>query len=916
MIGTRLAQYEVTALLGKGGMGEVYRARDTRLKREVAIKVLPDELSQDAERLARFQREAEVLATLNHSNIAAVYGLEKDGGFTAIVLELVGGETLAEIIARGRVALSDALPIARQIADALETAHDKGVVHRDLKPANIKVTPEGKVKVLDFGLAKMLEPKAASSLSVSPTLMSAYPTYAGVILGTAGYMSPEQARGKQVDRRADIWAFGCVLFEMLTGRQAFEGETVSDAVASILKNEPDWNALPVATPPHVRTLLRRCLQKDPQKRLPHIGSARLEIDEGSEAVAIDTALPIAQPAFARSRRLAWIPGAVSGFAVGMTVVLFLWRPLQTPRPAPPLRLSAELGADVSLAVGSSATLALSPDGNTLAFVGDKAGKRELYVRRLGQLQSTRLAGTEDAIDPFFSPDGQWIAFFAAAKLKKISVAGGAALTLCDAGVTRGGAWGDDDNIVFSPDAFQGGSLRRVNSAGGKVEPVTNVAQRESLPGLWPQVLPGARGIVYTATGSNITTLKLEEANIVVQPLPTGAPKVVQRGGYYARYLPSGHLVYIHDGTLFAATFDLDRLEMTSQPLPAVEGIMAYPNVPGLGRAQFAVSNTGTLVYLTGQSAGIDDVPIQWLTRDGKTTPLRPTPANWSDPQFAPDGRKLAVDINDGRQNDVWIYEWERDRLTHLTFDPANDAKPVWTPDGRRIVFVSTRDKSGAANLYWQRADGTGEIQRLTESNNGQLPGSWHPSGKYLAFHETNPQTGNDILILPMEGDEASGWKPGKPTVFLKTPTNESEPMFSPDGRWLAYHSNESGRVEVFVRPFPGPGGKWQISAAGGAYPTWSRARHELFYTAPDNRIMVAPYTVEGDSFKADKPRLWSERITQTRPRLRSFDLHPDGERFAVAAAPADTPADARRDKVVFIFNFFDELRRIAPVAKK
>src|SRR5213593_514008 len=560
LTGSRLGAYEIISLIGSGGMGEVYRARDTRLKREVAIKVLPDEFSQDAERIARFKREAEVLASLNHSNIAAVYGLEKEGGTTAIVLELVDGETLAEIIARGPLAVGDALPIARQIADALETAHDRGVVHRDLKPANIKVTPEGKVKVLDFGLAKMLEPeRAASSISVSPTLMSAYPTYAGVILGTAAYMSPEQARGKQVDRRTDIWAFGCVLFEMLTGKQAVEGgETISDAIASILKNEPDWNALPADTPVHIRALLRRCLQKDAQKRLPHIGIARLEIDEGPADVAIDTAGPSAQPVVARWRRLAWILTAVSGFAVGVSVVLFLWRPWRTPPPAPLLRLSTEPGAEVSLAVGASTTLILSPDGNTLAFVGDKAGKRQLYVRRLGQLQATPLAGTEDATDPFFSPDGQWIAFFATSKLKKISVAGGAAVTLCDAPNDRGGSWGDDDNIVFSLNT-PGVGLQRVFSGGGKVEPISKTAEGEGIHG-WLQVLPGARAIIYTAS---LPSGRRNDANTVVQPLPAGVPKVVQSDGYDARYLPSGHLVYIHDGTLFAVSFDLDRLEIIS-----------------------------------------------------------------------------------------------------------------------------------------------------------------------------------------------------------------------------------------------------------------------------------------------------------------------------------------------------------------
>ena len=909
--GSRIGAYEILALLGSGGMGEVYRARDTRLKREVAVKVLLDAFSQDAERLARFQREAEVLATLNHSNIAAVYGLEKDGGNTGIILELVEGETLADIIARGPLPGADVLPIARQIADALETAHEKGIVHRDLKPANIKVTAEGKVKVLDFGLAKMLEPdRAASSLSMSPTLMSAAPTYAGVILGTAAYMSPEQARGKPVDRRTDIWAFGCVVFEMLTGKQAFDsGETVSDAIASILRNEPDWNALPADTPAHIRTLLRRCLQKDVQKRLPHIGVARLEIDEGPAEAAIETAAPGGQRLATPSRRLTWIKAAVSGLAIGAIVVLLIWRPWRTPLPAAALRLSTELGAGVSLLpVGS--TLALSPDGNTLAFVAEKSGTRQLYIRHLGQLQATPLTGTEDAADPFFSPDGQWIAFIANLKLKKTSVAGGGALTLCDAGAARGATWGDDDNIVFAPNTFSDGSLHRVSSTGGKVEPVTKPEQGEAHR--WPQVLPGARAILYTASGK--TNQNMDEANIVIQSLPTGTPKIIQRGGYYARYLPSGHLVYIHDGTLFAAPFDPDRLEMTGQPVPAIERVSTVPIAPSLGGSQFAVSTTGTLVYAPRQTAGVE-VPIEWLHRDGKTTPLRTTPSNWSNPQFAPDGRKLAIDISDGQQNDVWVYEWERDTLTHLTFDPRSDVKPVWTPDARRIVFASNRDK-GVPNLYWQHADGTGEVQRLTESTHQQIPGSWHPGGKYLAFWETFPQTGNDIMILPMEGDEVSGWKPGKPTVFVNTPGDEQEPMFSPDGRWLAYQSNESGRPEVYVRPFPGPGGKWQISTeGGGGYPTWSRTRHELFYISVDAHIMVAPYTVEGTSFKAVKPRLWSERKIERRPRLRSFDLHPDGERFAVSAA-GEAQTEAPRDKVVFIFNFFDELRRIAPPAKR
>jgi serine/threonine-protein kinase len=405
-----------------------------------------------------------------------------------------------------------------------------------------------------------------------------------------------------------------------------------------------------------------------------------------------------------------------------------------------------------------------------------------------------------------------------------------------------------------------------------------------------------------------TGASYEDANIIVQPLPSGVPKVLIRGGYYPRYVPSGHLVYMHGETLFAAPFDISRLEVTGQSVPVVEDVNANN---GAGFAQFAVSSNGVLMYVAGQNNGYDS-PLNWMSHDGKTAPLRPMPSNWSNPHFSADGRRLALDILNGNI-DIWVYEWARDTLTRLTFDPGDDRKPVWTPDGKRIAFASDRAK-GPPNLYWQRADGTGDVQRLTESSNFQLPSSFHPSGKYLAFYENTAQNSTDLMILPIEGDDASGWRPGKPSVFLSTPATEREPMFSPDGSWVAYTSNESGRAEVFVRPFPGPGGKWQISTAGGDWPTWSRTGHELLYQTPDRRIMVVPYTVEGNSFKADKPRVWSEKAILGRPRQRAFDLHPDGERIA-AAIPSDQPEE-KLDQVTFIFNFFDELRRIAPPSKK
>jgi len=917
--GTRLGPYEIQSALGAGGMGEVYRARDTKLGRDVALKVLPDTFALDPDRLARFTREAQVLASLNHPNIAAIHGFEDSGETHALVLELVEGETLADRIARGAVPVEEALPIARQICEALEAAHEHGIIHRDLKPSNIKVTPDGVVKVLDFGLAKLAESAgsgqqaAGSALSLSPTITSpAMMTGPGVILGTAAYMAPEQTKGRPADKRCDVWAFGCVLFEMLTGKRAFPGDDMSDAFASILAREPDWSALPAAVPPAIRALLRRCLEKDHRKRVADIAAALFAFDEHASLGGSATVLP-PRPLWRRALPWAVAAGALA-VAGGFLVLLAPWR---TVPPPAPLRLSAELGADASLAtaagpqVNIGTSVVLSPDGAMLAFVAQKSstGTPQLYIRRIEQLQATLLTGTEGAASPFFSPDGQAIAFFAQGKLKKISVTGGAAVTLCDALNGRGGSWGEDGTIIFTPaNVGPGLFLWRVSSGGGKPEPLPKPGDGE-LTQRWPQVLPGGKAVLYTG---NTAVGGYEDANLVVQPLPTGARKIVHRGGYYGRYLPSGHLVYIHNGTLFAAPFDVARLEVTGQPVPALEGVTSNPST---GATQFAASDTGTIVYLPGQAISLD-APIHWMDRDGKTSPLRTTPANWSNPHFAPDGRRLAVDSTDGTQLDVWIYEWARDTLSRLTFDPANNAKPVWTPDGRRIVFGSTRADKSTYNLYWQHADGTGDVQRLTNSKNAQSPASWHPSGKFLSFYETNPQTGSDdVMILPMEGDEASGWKPGKPTVFLNGPFNEQEPMFSPDGRWLAYISNETGRNEVYVRPFPGPGGKWQISTDGGTYPTWSRTRNELLYATLDQRIMVAPYTVEGDSFRADKPRLRSEARFMARPRQRGFDLHPDGERVALAAVP-DTQTAAKQDKLVFIFNFFDELRRIAPVAKR
>ena len=913
--GTCLGPYEVIAQIGAGGMGEVYKARDTKLNRDVAVKVLPDAFALDGDRIARFRREAQVLASLNHPNIAAIHGFEDSGSTHALVLELVEGPTLADRMAKGPIPLDEALPIAKQIAEVLEAAHEQGIIHRDLKPANIKLRNDGTVKVLDFGLAKAMEPASAISpaLSVSPTITTpAQMTGVGMILGTAAYMSPEQARGRPADKRSDIWAFGCVLFEMLTGKRAFDGEDVSDTLAFVLTKSPAWDALPPTTPASIRRLLRRCLEKDRKRRLADVSDARLEIDETLAPQAIDSsASSVTVGGFSRTGRHAALPWALAAaLSIGLTIALVIWAPWRKPAVPSPVRLSAEIGVDATLGGTGApgANLALSPDGNLLVFAAQRTtGPSQLYVRRVDQLRAIELSGTDDGRNPFFSPDGQWIGFFAGGKLKKMSITGGAAVTLCDAANNRGAAWGEDGTIVFQAEARPDTSLLRVSEGAGKPEPFLKLADGE-VSQRWPQLLPGGKAVLFT-TG---TPGRFDDGNIVVQALPDGPRKVVQRGGYYGRVVPSRHLLYMHGGTLFAAPFDLDRLEITGRPVPVLdEGITTSS---GTGAANFAVSETGTLVYLAGQEVG-NQIPMVWLDHTGKTVPLRATPADWSNPSFSPDdGTLLAMDIVGaaGGVPSVWVYDWVRDTLTGLTFGPTADVRPVWTPDGRRMVFASMRGSVGVTNLYWQRADGTGDAQRLTESTFNQGPSSWHPKGRVLAFTETNPKTGSDIKILTVDGDEASGWKPGTPTVFLNGPSDESDPQFSPDGRWIAYTSNESGQNEVYVRPYSSSGGRSQISTGGGRNPIWSRTHSEVFYIAPTQQIMVASYMAEGGSFKANKAQAWWSGRIALRPRQYPYALHPDGNRFALAIL---SDATTKQDKVVFVFNFLDELRRLAPAVR-
>jgi serine/threonine-protein kinase len=857
-------------------MGEVYRATDTRLARAVALKVLAPALAGDADYMARFTREAQVLASLNHPNIAAIYGLEESDGLRALVMELVEGPTLAERIKAGPLPLEEALTVARQIAEALEAAHERNIVHRDHKPANVKITPEGVVKVLDFGLAKMEEVAAPPSAS-SPTL-TMRATQAGVIMGTAGYMSPEQAAARPVDKRADIWSFGVVLWEMLTGRELFSGETISHTLADVLRAE--INVSKLSAPAAIRELLRRCLDRDVKTRLRDIGEARIAIQRYLANPTSGTEVP---PQAASLPHKTWIVvTSVLGATLAITAAA-AWVLWPKPVEQPLVRLDMILASESRVADERS-SLVLSPDGTKVVFgLPGPGGKLRLWVRRLDQATPVMLAGTEDGFGPFFSPDGRWLAFFAGGKLKKIGIEGGAAITLCDAPNGRGGSWSEDGSIAFTPYNL-GGVIWRVPSAGGKPTSLTQLdSAKAEVTHRWPQFLPGGKVLLFTA---HKQTQRFDGSSIELLSLPDGRRKTVHQGGTFARYLPSGHIVFINYGTLFAIPFDLRRLEPTGGLFPVLEEVMYSP---ATGGAQFDVSRNGTVVYLAGKN-DTGGLTIQWLDASGSLKPLLAKPGLYNNPSFSPDGTRLALNASD----DIWTYDWNRDTLTRLTFGPGSSVHPVWFPDGRHLAY------RGDDGMYWIRADGSGKPQQLGPIS--EFPRSFSPDAKWLAW-------GNSIS--PVEGD-AEQWRLGKSEPVQSTQSGLSFSAFSPDGHWLAYTSTESGRMEVYVRAFPGTGGKWQISNAGGTLPVWSRVGHELFFrTFDESRIMVAAYETKGGSFLPGKPRLWSETVFGRIGGAPNFDLAPDGKRFAVLMY-GEKPSDQKpRNELTVLLNFFTEIRRRA-----
>jgi Tol biopolymer transport system component len=910
--GTRVGSYEIVSALGAGGMGEVYRARDTKLNRDVALKILPEAFAADPDRLARFTREAQTLAALNHPHIAHIHGLEESEGVRALVMELVDGETLAVRIARGAVPSAEALVLARQIAEALEAAHERGIIHRDLKPANIALTTEGQVKVLDFGLAKALDPVAGSDVVNSPTLTFAG-TQAGIILGTAAYMSPEQAKGRAADKRSDIWAFGCVFYEMLTGRRAFQGEDVSDTLAAVLRGDPDWSALPPAVPEQIRLLLKRCLEKDRRARIADIAVARFLMTETLDpSPASVVAAPAPTPSW---RRLAagTLGGLVAGAAVTMLVAGMLSRRTVAP-PRPPARFVLTAQAGQALAIqGADRSIDISADGTFIAYRGISQTQSRLYVRALGELDSRPLTGGADLNDvraPFFSPDGRWIGFFSGQEMRKVQVTGGPVITLCRVqGLPRGASWGSDDTIVYSTADMIG--LMGAPAGGG--EPKVLFAAGPDGVYAFPSVLPGGKAVLFTILRRNGSP---DGAQIAVLDRTTGERKVLLTGGTSAQYA-DGFLVYAAAGTLRAVRFDLDRLAVLSDPVPVVDQVMTT----NIGMANFAVSRGGSLVYVPGNS-GSSIAPqrsLVWVNRQGRETPTKLPIRAYGDVHLSPDGTRLAVGIRD-QQADIWIGDLVRQTLTRLTFDPTVDQAPVWMPDGRRILW-SAQAGSGVPNLFMQSADGTGAVEHLLANGNPRFPTSVSPDGTHAVFFENDPRTAQDIMMLDLQPQTDTG--PRQPRPLIHTSAVELAPEISPDGRWLAYQSNESGQAEVFVRPFPDVDhGRWQVSTAGGTRPAWARNGRELFYLDRSSLLTSVPVHITGSTFEAGSPvtiltTKYYPGFTGLGLDLRGYDVSPDGQRFLMIkdGTPGEQASFDPSAHMIVVLNWLEELKTRLPASK-
>ena len=813
------------------------------------------------------------------------------------------------------IPIDEALPIAKQICEGLEYAHERGIVHRDLKPANVKITPDGLVKILDFGLAKALEGETpAGDISSSPTL-TYMATQAGIILGTAAYMSPEQAKGRSVDRRADIWALGAVLYEMLAGKQAFQGEDLTETLFEVVRGEPDWAALPQGTPASIQKLIRRCLAKDPRQRLQAIGEARIAIDEamsgtdgspvvehGPQALALTGAkpAPVGSPL---QHALPWAIATAASAAFVITLAM-LWPRTRTTTPAP-AELNFEIPSTRQLYTPSGPAAVISPDGSRIAYVAGAEGQEQIYVRDLDKSQATRLEGAEGRT-PFFSPDGRWIGFFGNnRKLQKVSVFGGAPITICDATGGRGASWGEDGTIVFTPGVTA--PLERVSAAGGTPQPVTHLdARRNEATHRWPQVLPGGKDAIFTASAYNNSFV---HGDIEVASLSTSQAKVLVENAYFGRYLASGYLAYVSSGTLFAVPFDAKNLKITGTAMPVIPDISADDTN---GSAQFSVSTTGTAIYVRGKTLGAQ-LTVELADRQGAATPLVKQPGDYYAPRFSPDGKQLALQVGVGN---TWIYDIAHETLTPLTFLPANCFLPVWTPDGKRIACYEANPAAGGLNISWIPSNGTGRLQSLTKATKTpQAPASWSPDGKTLAYFGFRA-TGSccEIWTVTLGPDG----QPEEPKALLGQNSGGAFefPSFSPDGHWLAYQSDESGTEQIYVVPYPGPGGKRQASVSGGTFPRWSKTGHELFYAQTTNveSIVSFPYSVRGDSFEPGTPRVLFTVGFPARGTAPSYDVTPDGQHFAVLVPSGGQSAQLLSPTVVM--NWLARAKKLVAAGQK
>ena len=894
--GTRLGPYEILSPIGAGGMGEVYKATDTRLDRTVAIKVLPEHFAESPERKARFEREAKAISQLNHPHICTLYDVGEQDGIDFIVMEYIEGETLAERLKKGALPLDKAIEYGSQIADALDKAHRAGIVHRDLKPANVMLTKSG-VKLLDFGLARLVEGDLGPETSDAPTQQKDL-TQEESIIGTLQYMAPEQLERKPADARTDIFALGLVLFEMVTGKKAFEGNSQASLITAIMSSEPPLpSSVESMSPAGLDYAVTTCLAKDPDDRWQ---TARDLLRELKRVAGASTPAAEVAPSTPAPTPAGWhhaLPPALAALALGAIVSGFaVWA---FTRATPPVtRAGIWLPADLELANHPSSPLALSPDGTALVYAA--TGGRtpigtssQLYLRVLDQFDARPIPGTEGAHSPFFSPDGQWVGFFTSAELKKVSLAGGTPLKIADATPnSRGATWGPDDSIVFVPDT---GPLMRVSAGGGTPEPLTTLdPDRRETAHRWPSFLPDGKGVLFTIRLPNTWEIGLVslETNEVHRLPELG-------NGVGARYVSTGHLVYAQAGALLAVPFDLARQALTGNPASIFDGVRGA----GVGVPYVAVSDTGSLVYAGGDPRSLTRTLV-WVDREGREEPLGVEPRGYIYPRISPDGTKVALDVRD-QENDIWIWEFSRQTLTRLTFAPEYDGDPVWTPDGQQVVFSSGRGGEASYNIFLKAADGTGAVEALTDSSVDHWPHAFSPDGTHLVFSEGARGGDRDLAMLSM--------KDGREAVrLLATEFRESNAEISPDGRWLAYQSDASGQNEIYVRPFPGVDeGRWQISTGGGSYPLWGPDGRELFYRDGASNVVAVPLR-QGPSFQPGTPELVIEGGYYQSIFGRSYDISPDGERFLMIKSTGGADDATAQGRINIIFNWFEELNQRVP----